>query len=71
MVGDQQLRAGADHLVHDRGGRVDGEQHPVHGFVGITAHETDRVPALRQRRVVTGVERGEDLAQGNGHGPGL
>ena len=41
---------------------------PVHGHVGIAAHQPDGVPALGEGGVVAGVERGEHLAQGHGHG---
>jgi hypothetical protein len=71
VVGHQQVRAGVEHLVDDGGGRVDGEQHPPHRLVGITAHQADRVPGLGQRGVVAGVERGDHLAQGHWHGSGL
>jgi hypothetical protein len=71
MVGDEEVGAGREHLVDDGGGRVDGEQHPAHRFVRVAAHQPHGVPALGERGVVAGVERGDHLAQGYGHGSGL
>ena len=65
---DQQLRPRGDHVVDDGGRRVDGEHDAAHRLVRVAADQADGVPALGEGRVVAGIERGEHLAQGHGHG---
>jgi hypothetical protein len=69
VVGDEEFRPGAEHLVDDGGGGIDGEQHSANRLVAVAAHQPDGVPALGQLGVVPGIERGEHLAQRHGHPP--
>ncbi len=71
VMGDQQVGVGRQHVVDDAGRRVDGKQHPPHRLVRVAADQADGVPALGEGGVVTGIERGEHLAQGHGHGSGV
>ncbi len=68
MVGDQQIGAPLERLVDHRSHRVDREQHPAHHRVGVAAHQADRVPGRRQRRVVTTLDYLDDLAEANAAG---
>ncbi len=70
VVGDEEVGAEADGLVHDRGDRVDGEQHPPDLGVRVTADRADGVPALGPFAGPEGVEGGGHVGE-SGHAPRL
>src|SRR3712207_7833157 len=45
-----------------------GEHHRAHRLLRVAAHQADGVPALGERGGVTGIEGGDHLAEGHGHG---
>ena len=55
------------HRRHDVGGGVDRDRDRVDGLVGIAAHQSDRVPAVRQPGRVGRVEHGDDLGESHAH----
>jgi hypothetical protein len=67
VVREQQLRARFDCFLDGLGDRVDRDQHPLHGLVGITADEPDRVPALRECGRVGSLQGGHDVPQRRAH----
>ena len=69
VVGDHQVGAPAERLVHDGVGGVDREQHPADRRHRVTDHETDGVPRLGGARVVQLVHGGEDLTEARHRAP--
>jgi hypothetical protein len=70
VMRDDQVGLEEQRLIDHREHRVDREEDPADGRVGITADESDGIPVGGQRGRVTRFEDGDDVAEAGscGHG---
>ena len=72
MVGDDEVRLLDQCLVDDGKDRVDGEQDPPDGRVGVAAGQADGIPVLGEDRRVPLLQHSDDIADAerrrSGHG---